>query len=87
LGKTQACSAAHYYGLTTADNKLAKTEQIKNTKENLTNEIRTAFKGALRLLGTLAYSPYPPELDKSIYTFFISVHAVTLSDAPTASLA
>jgi len=35
LGKTQACGAAQYYGLTTADNKLAKTEQIKNTKEAL----------------------------------------------------
>jgi len=33
-------------------------------------------KGTHRLFGILAYSPYPPELD-----------AVTLSDAPTASLA
>jgi len=33
----------------------------------------TVVKGTLRLFGTLAYSPYPPELDKSIHTFFISV--------------
>jgi len=29
-----------------------------------------SIKGTLRLFGTLAYSPYPPELDKSIHTFF-----------------
>lgn len=45
------------------------------------------IKGTLRLFGTLAYSPYPPELDKSIHTFFISVRAISLFDAPTASLA
>jgi len=46
-----------------------------------------SLKGTLRLFGTLAYSPYPPELDKSMHTFFISVHARSLFDAPTASLA
>jgi len=46
-----------------------------------------SVKGTVRLFGTLAYSPYPPELDKSIHTFFISLRAVTLSDTPTTSLA
>ena len=44
-------------------------------------------KGTRRLIGTLAYSPYPPELDKSIHTLLISVRVLTLSDAPSASLA
>jgi len=36
---------------------------------------------------TSSYSAYPSEIDKSIHTLFISVHTVTLSEAPTASLA
>jgi len=46
-----------------------------------------ALKGTHRLFGTLTYSPYSSELDKSIHTLLISVRDVTLSDAPTASLA
>ena len=36
------------------------------------------FEGTLRLFGTLAYSQYPPELDESIHTFFISVRSVSV---------
>ena len=45
------------------------------------------LKGTCRLIGTLSYSPYPPEFDKTIHTLLISVSVVTLSDAPSASLA
>uniref|UniRef100_A0A8C9ZET0 Metastasis associated 1 family, member 2 n=1 Tax=Sander lucioperca TaxID=283035 RepID=A0A8C9ZET0_SANLU len=37
-----------------------------------------------RLIGTLSYSPYPPELDKSIHTLLISVRVVTLTPPPLA---
>jgi len=51
----------------------------------MTPVLQTSLKGTLRLFWT--YSLYPPELDKSINTFFILVHAVTLFDALTTSLA
>jgi len=36
-----------------------------------TTDNQFGFKGTLRLFGTLAYSPYPPELDKSIHLFHL----------------
>ncbi|KAG1925738.1 hypothetical protein F2P79_025333 [Pimephales promelas] len=60
---------------------------ILGCSSEVSSLIYKCIKGTLRLFGTLAYSPYTPELDKSIHTFFISVRAISLFDAPTASLA